>query len=277
MSRSPSVRPRRNNLLSSPNNSVITLRSPNSQTSLSSQNSPVTPWTPDSAITSNPQIPTLTPDNSFETESTEQQLNFTFPNAAVNVEVYKLWIREWRRSTSIKWCGNCYELLFARTDNIQRNREISKCERNPRKWNEENYTCPKNIPNIFKRFPMQSVNCIRLINPVPPIVDKRGSFRGTVMNFENPPQKLSTKLPTKSKYILTDSRSAHGKEKRLFVSSHRLTASLRWLVANNFFYRGVEIDATELSNQSLDATSRIGKSDEQAQQIEEQLEYLYNT
>ncbi|MEN2500845.1 MAG: hypothetical protein MHMPM18_004991 [Marteilia pararefringens] len=97
------------------------------------------------------------------------------------------------------------------------------------------------------------------------------------MNFENPLQKLSPKLPTKSKYILIDSRSPHGKEKRLFVSSHRLTASLRWLVAHNFFYRDVEIDATELSNQSLDAISRIGESDEQAHEIEEQLECLYNT
>ncbi|MEN2500612.1 MAG: hypothetical protein MHMPM18_004764 [Marteilia pararefringens] len=93
------------------------------------------------------------------------------------------------------------------------------------------------------------------------------------MNFLNPVHVIGKKLPSKSKYLLVDSVSPQGKEKKLFVNSRRLTSCLQWLSANNPFYSQIEIDT---SNYDEDSSHQIDTPVE-ANVLEEQLECLYNT
>ncbi|MEN2496007.1 MAG: hypothetical protein MHMPM18_000579, partial [Marteilia pararefringens] len=118
------------------------------------------------------------------------------------------------------------------------------------------------------------------INPVLPIVDKRGTFTGSIINFGNPVQKLASKLPCKSNYLLIDSVSPHGRERQLFVNASRISESLTWLEEHNKFYRDVQIDTTSQQRQQpqlpTNATAAFITSDE-ASAIEAQLECFYNT
>ena len=52
-------------------------------------------------------------------------------------------------------CENCHEIVFSET--------CSKCRKDPLKWGQSNDCTPEELPEIFKNFPSQAVQCLRLV------------------------------------------------------------------------------------------------------------------
>ena len=75
-----------------------------------------------------------------------------------------------------------------------------------------------------------------------PIVDKRTSFAGRILNFVNPMQTVAHSLPNPSPVIVIDIISPNGKTKNLLVEQRLVHIALMILKDRNPFYAEIEID-----------------------------------
>ena len=237
-----------------------------------------------------------------QTEEQQQQLQdrvdrrrrrMTIQSTAISNEhdiyaLVELWNVLWKETTSISLCRTCNSIGLGdsrrqqhkNTSSRQVNKVCRKCVKEKEKWSAENDMQPLEVPEIFRRITQQEVNCLRQINPVLPIVDKRDHFRGSIMNLSNPMQSVAKKLPIASRYIKIDKISPHGEEKTMLVKTDTIYECLRFLKANNCFYKDIEFndEEEEVVHQNID--DQQGEDDEDdvaAQKIMNEIEVLYNS
>lgn len=111
----------------------------------------------------------------------QNNLNCSAENLSAQFEKYeKALIARWESALAKKLtfihCKNCGEVVMSK--------QCSKCSKDKLMFSKENDALPREIPPIMENISHYLASAIARINTVTPIVDRKNTFKGRVINFK---------------------------------------------------------------------------------------------